>query len=196
MWCAKKREEFEKKEKEKLKSIRTEEEVWRYINKFKKKKEKIDENIDLESWKAHFMDLLRGSNERKITRIEMNEDMESKKQERVDDEVEETEQQQMREELIAQLKKLKKGKAPGEDGIENEAWRLMPKEIGEVMWKLLSNIWKNGDIPDDWNKGMICPIFKKGEKSDVKNYRGITLMDSAYKIYANILNERLSRNRR
>lgn len=196
MQCVKEREEFEKKEKEKLQSIRTEEEVWRYINKFKKKKEKIDENIDLESWKAHFMDLLRGSNERKITRIEMNEDMESKKQERVDDEVEETEQQQMREELIAQLKKLKKGKAPGEDGIENEAWRLMPKEIGEVMWKLLSNIWKNGDIPDDWNKGMICPIFKKGEKSDVKNYRGITLMDSAYKIYANILNERLSRNRR
>lgn len=86
---------------------------------------------------------------------------------------------------------MKKGKAPGEDGIENEAWRLMPKEIGGVMWKLLNNIWTNGGIPDDWNKG-ICPIFKKGEKSDVKNYRGIPLMDTAYKIYANILNKRLS----
>jgi len=27
----------------------------------------------------------------------------------------------------------------------------------------------------------------------VKNYRGVTLMDTAYKIYANILNERLKK---
>lgn len=38
-----------------------------------------------------------------------------------------------REELINQLKKLKKRKALGENGIENEAWRFMSKEIGEVM---------------------------------------------------------------
>lgn len=40
---------------------------------------------------------------------------------------------------------------------------------------------------------MISPIYKKGEKNDVKNYRGVTLMDTAYKIYANVLNERLKK---
>lgn len=138
------------------------------------------------------MDLLSGSEERKATRIKKNKEGEPEKQERVDEEDEEAEQQQMKDELMVQLKKLKKGKVPGEDGIENEAWRLMPKEIGGAMWKLYNNIWTNGGIPDDWNKETICPIYKKGEKSDVKNYRGITLMDTAYKIYANILNERLS----
>lgn len=48
-------------------------------------------------------------------------------------------------------------------------------------------------MSEEWNKGMIYPIFKKGEKSDVKNYRGIILMDTAYKIYANILNEKLKK---
>lgn len=46
-------------------------------------------------------------------------------------------------------------------------------------------------MPKDWNRGIISPIFKKGEKSEVQNYRGITLMDTAYKIYASILNEKL-----
>lgn len=83
-------------------------------------------------------------------------------------------------------------KAPGEDGIENEAWKYMI-EIGGVFGRLLSSVWKNGKIPGDWNKGIISLIFKKGEKSEVGNYRGVTLMNTAYKMYANILNDKLMR---
>lgn len=46
-------------------------------------------------------------------------------------------------------------------------------------------------IPEEWKKGVICLILKKNEKEDVRNYRNITLMDTAYKIYASILNEKL-----
>lgn len=35
---------------------------------------------------------------------------------------------------------MKKGKVPGEDSIENEAWRLMPEEIGEMFRILLNKI--------------------------------------------------------
>jgi len=38
---------------------------------------------------------------------------------------------------------------------------------------------------------VITPIHKKGNTSDVRNYRGITLLCTAYKIYAAILAERL-----
>jgi len=37
----------------------------------------------------------------------------------------------------------------------------------------------------------ITPIHKKGDTSDVTNYREITLLCTAYKIYAAILAERL-----
>lgn len=67
----------------------------------------------------------------------------------------------------------------------------MSTEIGEALWKLVNNIWKKGGVPEDWNKGIINPIYKRGEKDKVKNYRDITLMNTAYKIYASILNEKL-----
>lgn len=38
---------------------------------------------------------------------------------------------------------------------------------------------------------MMTPIFKKGERDKVKNYRGISLMDFGYKRYAEILRRRL-----
>ncbi|KAK2578102.1 hypothetical protein KPH14_011613 [Odynerus spinipes] len=96
-----------------------------------------------------------------------------------------------REEIVKVLMKLKEGKAPGEDGLENEVWKKMPMEVGEALEEVLRRIWRREKIPKEWKKGVICPVFKKGVKGMVENYRGITLMDTAYKIYAGILHERL-----
>jgi len=38
---------------------------------------------------------------------------------------------------------------------------------------------------------VISPIYKRGERNETKNYRGVTLMDTAYEINASILNEKL-----
>lgn len=45
----------------------------------------------------------------------------------------------------------------------------MSEEIGEVFIKLVNKIWKEGNIPEKWNRGLICPIYKRGDKRKVKN---------------------------
>uniref|UniRef100_A0A6P7GV36 Uncharacterized protein LOC114347087 n=1 Tax=Diabrotica virgifera virgifera TaxID=50390 RepID=A0A6P7GV36_DIAVI len=49
----------------------------------------------------------------------------------------------------------------------------------------------NEFIPEEWLKVIICPLHKKGDELDCKNYRAITLSVSANKIAAyNVLFER------
>jgi sorting nexin-29 len=51
--------------------------------------------------------------------------------------------------------------------------------------------WTTETIPEDWNWNIICPIHKKGDVTIRSNYRGISLLCVAYKIFSNILFNRL-----
>ena len=47
--------------------------------------------------------------------------------------------------------------------------------------------WKLGKTPRDWQTGVIIPIFKKGDRKQCTNYRGISLLSLPGKVYAKCL---------
>lgn len=61
------------------------------------------------------------------------------------------------------------------------------------MVELMKSIWKEGIIPQDWRNGIIVPLHKRGDKEKIENYKSISLLCTAYKIYAEILRKRLEK---
>ncbi len=59
--------------------------------------------------------------------------------------------------------------------------------------ELMNDVWIKGEMPMEWRQAIICPLYKGGEKSEVKNYREITLCCTAYKIYAMVLEGRMTK---
>ncbi len=95
-------------------------------------------------------------------------------------------------ELLTVISKLKRNKAPGSDKIPNEIFVDSPKEILELMLEIYNKCLDLKDIPKQWKEGIIHPIFKKGDKCDLANFRPIALLQTQYKIYSAIINNRLS----
>jgi sorting nexin-29 len=56
---------------------------------------------------------------------------------------------------------------------------------------IMEQVWITEEMPIEWEEGTICPIHKKRDQLECGNYRGITLLSTAYKIFSNILFERL-----
>ena len=67
----------------------------------------------------------------------------------------------------------------------------MLKLCGESIYKPLNLILKScletGQFPSDWKKANVVPVFKKGDKQLLKNYRPISLLPIIGKIFERLL---------
>ena len=95
------------------------------------------------------------------------------------------------EEVVAGLKNLKKGKAAGSDGVKAEFYQINNPILLKVIYLIMNQIFNSGIYPIKWSKCMIIPIFKKGNRDDVTNYRGISLLDILSKVFSHVLHSRL-----
>jgi len=60
------------------------------------------------------------------------------------------------------------------------------------MHKLFISIRNKEELPEEWKESIIVPIYKKGDKTDCSNFRGMSLLPTTYKILPNILLSRLT----
>lgn len=96
------------------------------------------------------------------------------------------------EETKRAIERLKNNKAPGSDGIPSELFKHGGEALVDEVHKLMVKVWNTEGMPQEWKIGLICPLHKKGSQLECSNYRGITLLNVAYKIFSNILASRLT----
>lgn len=92
-------------------------------------------------------------------------------------------------EINKALKQTKGGKSVGLDGIPLELWKseeFKTHLLGYCNHALLNNV-----KPSQWSTSGIIPIAKKGDLSKPTNYRGISLMSIAAKLYNRLLLNRI-----
>ena len=88
-------------------------------------------------------------------------------------------------------KQLKPNKGCGPDGIAPGLLRLLPIQWLLNLTILLNCVFFNA-YPVKWTYAKLCMLFKKGDKTNCDNYRGISMINNVAKIYDYILCNRLT----
>ena len=91
------------------------------------------------------------------------------------------------------LKNSKNGKAPGIDGVNKDLVYAFHLQFPQFLPKLFSAILEQGVFPEQWSTALIVLIHKKGNKNELSNYRGISLLCILSKLFCSIINQRITK---
>lgn len=94
--------------------------------------------------------------------------------------------------MNAILRKLKTNKAPGPDGI-TKFLKYLPHKMKNQLLKLMNLVMQTGETPESWENTNTIMIYKKGNKLDPNNYRGIALANTVAMVFTAILAKRISK---
>ena len=77
---------------------------------------------------------------------------------------------------------LDASKAPGPDHICPRLLKFILEEASQCLKLIFENSLRISEIPQDWKKAIVTPLFEKGAKSNPKNYRPVSLTLIPYKL--------------
>jgi hypothetical protein len=103
--------------------------------------------------------------------------------------------------VLRALRLTKNGTSTGLDGCPYELWKALNDQhhttiegpqnsldIAKVLTTLFNDIRLHGvDHRTGFTQGWMCPIYKKKDRTDISNYRPITLLNMDYKILTKVL---------
>jgi hypothetical protein len=86
---------------------------------------------------------------------------------------------------------LRNGKTPEVDRIPPEVLKVNPYTTTELLYPVIKRIWTEERMPEEWKKGILIKIPKKGNLSECNNWRGITLLSISSKIMTIVILNRI-----
>ncbi len=89
------------------------------------------------------------------------------------------------------ITKLKSNKSPGYDGLPSEFYKTFWPEVKDLVLNSFNESFRVGELSETHKQIIISLIFKKGERTLLKNYRPLSLSNTDYKILAFVLANRL-----
>lgn len=88
---------------------------------------------------------------------------------------------------------FEKNKTPGSDGLNIEFYQFFWTEIKVLLVCSLNEGFQKNELSNTQRQAIIKLLYKKGDKSDLENWRPISLLNYDYKIAASVLAKRLQK---
>ena len=92
------------------------------------------------------------------------------------------------------LKELKLQKAPGPDCITATILKTCAEQVAPLLQQIFHKSLDTGELPLDWQKANVTPIFKTGNRSDPANYRPVSLTSIPCKMLEHIIHTNIMRH--
>ncbi|CAB1114327.1 unnamed protein product [Ectocarpus sp. CCAP 1310/34] len=83
---------------------------------------------------------------------------------------------------------------PGHDSLPAELLKIDDDELFVLghLHTILVKVWNGGDVPREWKDATIKVLYKKGDRSNCNNYKGISLLFHVGKVPIKIITNRPS----
>ena len=91
------------------------------------------------------------------------------------------------------ISRIKPNKAAGPDDIFAKVLRETCSELAIPLTIIFRRSMMHTEIPLDWKRANVVPIFKKGNKGKVENYRPVSLTSLVCKVLESIVKEKMVR---
>ena len=95
------------------------------------------------------------------------------------------------EELRKAVMAMENNKSPGCDGLTSNFYKHFWPIFGKELTRVYNYAFNNGLLTVSQRRGIITLLFKKGDRTQLKNWRPVTLLNTDYKILTKALANRL-----
>jgi hypothetical protein len=89
--------------------------------------------------------------------------------------------------VLKRLKGLDESKGPGPDNVPPFFVKHCAESLALPLTLIFNSSLTTGRFPDEWKLTRIIPIFKKGDQTDVRNYRPISILSCFSKIFESLV---------
>ena len=89
--------------------------------------------------------------------------------------------------VIDQLLTLDVNKAFGPDEISPKILKEGAVELAPILMFIYNESLTKGIFPQDWKRANVIPLFKKGNRHEINNYRPVSLLSVLGKVFERIV---------
>ena len=93
------------------------------------------------------------------------------------------------EEVKEQLGNQREDKAPGPDNMQPRVLREVAEQVSEMLTDIFNSSLESGQVPEDWRVANVAPLFKKGSREELGNYRPVNLTSVVGKVFETLIKD-------